>query len=81
MELFTNLIKKYTIKCHSKNFQKYVIDKFQINTVEHKDVLHIGLHNIPDEVKNFKKHLHYVIIGSEIFHDRVIDFFVKKKNK
>lgn len=81
MELFTNLIKKYTIKCHSKNFQKYVIDKFQINTVEHKDVLHIGLHNIPDEVKNFKKHLHYVLIGSEIFHDRVIDFFVRKKEQ
>lgn len=79
MESFTNLTKKYNIQCLNKSFQKNVIDKFTVPN-KSNDILYIGLQSLSDEIKNFKKNLNIVIIGSEIFYDKIIDFFLKKKD-
>lgn len=80
MELFSNIIKKYNIKCHNKLFQKIVLEHF--NIIKHsKETIHIGLNMLPDDVKKFKKHLYVLLIGPEIFNLPLMEFLVNTKEK
>jgi len=78
MDLFTNINRKYIIKCYSKNFQKNIINKYDKNTGSH-DILHIGIHNLSEEIKNFKKNLHVVLLGNETSNEKLMEFFEKRK--
>lgn len=81
MEFFSQLIKKFNIKCQSKTFQKNIVDKFERSDKILSETLFIGLKNISDEIKNYKKHLHIILTGSEILNEEVILFLEKRKDK
>ncbi len=79
MELFSHINKKYHIKCHNKLFQKNIIENFDKNHHHHNEAMHIGLNHITEDFKTTKRRLNIVILGHEYFDEKIIHFFLKKK--
>lgn len=80
MDNFSEIIKKYKIKCYDKLFDKIIIQKFEnIKNTEEIDseTLLIG---IPYKIKINNK-LNILILGYELENKQILDYFIRNKNR
>jgi len=80
MDNFSEIIKKYKIKCYNEIFNKIIIQKFEnIKTTEEIDseTLLIG---IPYKIKINNK-LNILILGYELDNKQILDYFIRNKNR
>ena len=77
MEKFSEIIKKYNIKCYDKLFEKLVIKKFDNVNENYSETLLIG---IPYKIKIIDK-LNILILGYELDNKKILDYFVRNKSR
>jgi hypothetical protein len=77
MEKFSEIIKKYNIKCYDKLFEKLVIKKFDNVNENYSETLLIG---IPYKIKIINK-LNILILGYELDNKKILDYFVRNKSR
>jgi hypothetical protein len=77
MEKFSEIAKKYKIKCYDKLFEKLVINKFKnIGEIDSETLL-IG---IPYKIKIINK-LNILILGYELDNKKILDYFIRNKSR
>ena len=77
MEKFSEIIKKYNIKCYDKLFEKLVINKFKNIEENYSETLLIG---IPYKIKIIDK-LNILILGYELDNKKLLDYFLRNKSR
>ncbi len=78
MEKFSEIVKKYKIKCYDKLFEKLVINKFKnIGEIDSGETLFIG---IPFKIKIIDK-LNILILGYEFDNKKILDYFLRNKSR
>jgi hypothetical protein len=80
MDNFSEIIKKYKIKCYDKLFNKIIIQKFEnIKNTEENDseTLLIGIFY---KIK-IKNKLNILILGYELENKEILDYFIRNKNR
>ena len=75
MEKFSEIVKKYNIKCYDKLFEKLVINKFKNIGEINSETLLIG---IPYKIKIIDK-LNILILGYELDNKKILDYFLSNK--
>ena len=74
---FSEIVKKYKIKCYDKLFEKLVINKFKnIGEIDSETLL-IG---IPYKIKIIDK-LNILILGYELDNKKILDYFLRNKSR
>jgi hypothetical protein len=80
MDNFSEIIKKYKIRCYDKLFNKIILQKFEdIKNAEQIDseTLLIG---IPFKIRINNK-LNILILGYELENKKILDYFIRNKNR
>ena len=74
---FSEIVKIYKIKCYDELFEKLVIKNFEKSEKDDSKVLHIG---IPYKIKIINK-LNILILGYELDNKKILDYFLRNKNR
>jgi hypothetical protein len=77
---FSEIIKKYKIKCYDERFDKIIIQKYiDVKNAEENDseILHIG---ISYKLKIINK-LNILILGYELDNKKILDYFIRNKSR
>lgn len=74
---FSEIVKKYKIKCYDKLFEKLVIKKFDNVGEIDSETLLIG---IPFKIKIIDK-LNILILGYELDNKKLVDYFLRNKSR
>lgn len=79
---FSEIVKKYKIKCYDEKFNRIIINKYNENNLKivediDSETLLIG---IPDKIKIINK-LNILILGYEIEDKKILDYFIRNKNR
>jgi hypothetical protein len=81
MEMFSELVKKYKIKCYDKLFEKLVLKKFDYTDLNNEEInfetLLIGLQF---KIKIVDK-LNILILGYELNNEKLLNYFLKNKSR
>lgn len=73
---FSEIVKKYKIKCYDEIFHRIVINKFDTSEIN-SEVLLIG---IPYKIKIIDK-LNILILGYEFENKKILDYFLRNKSR
>lgn len=79
---FSEIVKKYKIKCYDNDFNRIIINKFdeknlKINEKIDSETLLIG---IPHKIK-IDNRLNILILGYEFDNKKIVDYFIRNKNR
>ena len=77
---FSEIIKKYKIKCFDKTFEKIIINKFDIIKEKEEINSETLLIGIPYKIKIIDK-LNILILGYEFDNKKILDYFLRNKNR
>ena len=80
MNNFSEIIKKYKIKCYDEVFNKIIIKKFNNVTYTEENESETLLIGIPDKIKINNK-LNILILGYELNNKKILDYFLRNKNR
>ena len=80
MNNFSEIIKKYKIKCYDEIFDKITIKKFNNVTYTEENESETLLIGIPDKIKINNK-LNILILGYELNNKKILDYFLRNKNR
>ena len=80
MLLFSQLIRYYNPVCYDELFKRKVIDKFLVESRVRRQVLHIGLKDLNDDLIVGRGEIYILLVGYEILSERLMLFFRGRKN-
>ena len=82
MENFSDIIKKYKIKCFNEMFDRLILKKFNENDVKITEEIDSNtlLIGIPYKIKIIKK-LNILILGDEVRNTKILEYFLRNKER
>jgi hypothetical protein len=77
---FSEIVKKYKIKCYDENFHRIIINKFDVCKLDEEIDSETLLIGILHKIKIINK-LNILILGYELDNKKILDYLLRNKNR